>query len=87
MVKKQSRSITKDHASKGIREGSATHRKITASTLYGTCTEQLSPFGGLLGLIKFWTCCSLKRLRSRKSRQNFSPCCVRDGFSVTCLLT
>jgi hypothetical protein len=28
-------------------------RKINASTQYETCTEQLSPFGGLLALIKF----------------------------------
>jgi hypothetical protein len=53
MVKKQSKAITQDGASKGFCEGSATPRKINASTLYGTCTERLSPFGGLLGLIKF----------------------------------
>jgi hypothetical protein len=28
-------------------------RKINSSTQYETCTEQLSPFGGLLALIKF----------------------------------
>ena len=53
MVKKQVKAITKDHASKGFCEGAGTPRKITASTLYGTCTERLSAFGGLLGLIKF----------------------------------
>jgi len=53
MVKKQSKAITEEYASKGFCEGSAAPRKITASTSYGTCTERLSPFGGLLGLIKF----------------------------------
>jgi hypothetical protein len=53
MVKKRSKAITKDRGSKGIREEAATPRKIKASTLYGTCTERLSPFGGLLGLIQF----------------------------------
>jgi len=53
MVKRQSKAITKDSVSKGFCEQAAPSRKITASTLYGTCTERLSPFGGLLGLIKF----------------------------------
>lgn len=53
MVKKRSQSITQDCASKGFCEGSGGPRKITAYTRYGTCTERLSPFGGLLGLIKF----------------------------------
>jgi len=53
MVKKQVKAITKDRPSKGFCEGAGTPRKITASTLYGTCTERLSAFGGLLGLIKF----------------------------------
>jgi hypothetical protein len=53
MVKKRSKAITKDRGGKGICEEAATPRKITASTLYDTCTERLSPFGGLLGLIKF----------------------------------
>jgi hypothetical protein len=53
MVKKRSKGITQDCASKGFCAESAGSRKISASTLYGTCTERLSPFGGLLGLIKF----------------------------------
>ena len=43
---------------KGYSKGSETEakraRKINASTDFETCTEQLSPFGGLLGLIKFF---------------------------------
>jgi hypothetical protein len=53
MVKQQINTITEASASKGFCEGSCIPRKITASTTYGTCTERLSPFGGLLGLIKF----------------------------------
>ena len=38
---------------KGFKANGAKARKINASTAYETCTEQLSPFGGLLLLIKF----------------------------------
>jgi hypothetical protein len=37
-------------------------RKINASTDYDTCSEQLSPFGGLLGLIKFLDLIKLKEV-------------------------
>ncbi|MBW1738337.1 MAG: hypothetical protein JRJ69_12495, partial [Deltaproteobacteria bacterium] len=50
---KQSQSITNNLASKGLEEGVSRARKINASTVFETCTEQISPFGGLLGLIKF----------------------------------
>ena len=53
MVKRHSKAITKNCTSKGFCDGSSIPRKITASTPYDTCTERLSPFGGLLGLIKF----------------------------------
>lgn len=53
MVMKRKKHSTKSLAGKGFREGSLEPRKITASTVYGTCTERLSPFGGLLALIKF----------------------------------
>jgi hypothetical protein len=53
MVKKQSKAIMRDSASKGFCEASAIPRKVSASTLYGICKERLSAFGGLLGLIKF----------------------------------
>jgi hypothetical protein len=53
MVKQRVKAITKGSVSKGFCERSCTPRKITASTTYGTCTERLSPFGGLLGFIKF----------------------------------
>ena len=53
MVKPQNRDITNGLASKGFEEEEPRARKINASTVFGTCTEQISPFGGLLGLIKF----------------------------------
>ena len=53
MVKQRFKAITEKRDSKGCCEIPCTPRKIAASTPYGTCTERLSPFGGLLGLIKF----------------------------------
>jgi len=38
---------------KGFSANAASARKINASTPYDTCTEQLSPFGGLLAVVKF----------------------------------
>jgi hypothetical protein len=43
----------KNRSSKGFKENRAKARKINASTPYDTCSEHLSPFGGLLALIKF----------------------------------
>jgi hypothetical protein len=54
MVKKQKKNNRKSRNSKGFNSNSAGARKINASTHYETCTEQLSPFGGLLALIKFF---------------------------------
>ena len=53
MVKKQNKDITKSLNSKGSEQKERRARKIDASTIFETCTEQISPFGGLLGLIKF----------------------------------
>jgi hypothetical protein len=53
MVKKRRKNISKSRARKGFREADAKPKKIAASTVYGTCSERLSPFGGLLALIKF----------------------------------
>jgi len=53
MVKQRLKAITENRDSKGCCEIACTPRKIAASTTYGTCTERLSPFGGLLGLVKF----------------------------------
>ena len=54
MVKTGKHNITKKNAGKGFGAEEKRASKINASTVYETCTEQLSPFGGLLGLIKFF---------------------------------
>jgi hypothetical protein len=53
MVKRRKNNTNKKRNSKGFTQNGAKARKINASTVYETCTEQLSPFGGLLPLIKF----------------------------------
>ena len=54
MVKKQKENNTKKDAGKGIGADDKRARKINASTVFETCKEQLSPLGGLLGLIKIF---------------------------------
>jgi hypothetical protein len=53
MVKKQKKRIRKNRTSKQFNNACGRARKINASTEVETCSEQLSPFGGLLGLVKF----------------------------------
>jgi len=53
MVKQQKKYSRKKRFSKGFKANSAKARRINASTEYDTCTTQLSPFGGLLAMIKF----------------------------------
>jgi len=53
MVKTQNNDITKKLTGKGFEGSEPRARKINASTGFETCTEQISAFGGLLGLIKF----------------------------------
>jgi hypothetical protein len=53
MVKQHRKANRKNRASKGSCANRAGARKINASTAFETCSEQLSPFGGLLALIKF----------------------------------
>ena len=53
MVKKHNNHSRKKRYGKGFRQTGAKARKINASTDYETCSEHLSPFGGLLALIKF----------------------------------
>jgi len=53
MVKRRKNNNRKNRSRKGFCKNRAKARKINASTAYETCTEQLSPFGGLLVLIKF----------------------------------
>lgn len=53
MVKQRRKNSREKRVSKEFKRNRARARKINASTGFDTCTEQLSPFGGLLGLIKF----------------------------------
>ncbi len=53
MVKSKKSNFRKNRNIKKHRENGARAKKIDASTAYDTCSEQLSPFGGLLPLIKF----------------------------------
>jgi len=54
MVKRRKKNNRKSRNRKGFFQNRAKVRKINASTQFETCTEQLSPFGGLLALIKFF---------------------------------
>ncbi len=49
MVKRQKNITSKNCILKGFNKNRAKARKINASTAYQTCSEQLSPFGGLFG--------------------------------------
>jgi hypothetical protein len=53
MVKSIKSNFRKNRNTKGSIGKRARASKINASTLYETCSEQLSPFGGLLAVIKF----------------------------------
>ena len=54
MVKLRKKNIKKNRPGKGFKAIDVVARKISASTQFDTCTERLSPFGGLLALIKFF---------------------------------
>jgi hypothetical protein len=54
MVKQHKKGNRKRRAGKGSCANRARARKINASTEFETCSEQLSSFGGLLALIKFF---------------------------------
>lgn len=54
MVKRKNKYNSKDHVNKGSSGNAAEASKIGPSTGYGFIRERLSPFGGLLGLVKFF---------------------------------
>jgi hypothetical protein len=54
MVKSSKSKERKNRKNKGARKNPVKSRNINASTAYDTCTEQLSPFGGIFPLIKFF---------------------------------
>lgn len=62
MVKSNKSKKRKNRKCKGFKANSARARNINASTPYETCSEQLSPFGGLLALIKFFDLVDFKQI-------------------------
>ena len=62
MVKQQREDISKDRLNQGEAEGGAKASKIGPSTPYGYCSERLSAFGGLLGLVKFMDLVGFKEI-------------------------
>ena len=54
MVKQRKKGSRQRRGGKGSCAHRARARRINASTEFETCSEQLSPFGGLLALIKFF---------------------------------
>jgi hypothetical protein len=62
MVKRRKNNNKKSRRRKGFCKNRVKARKINASTAYETCTEQLSPFGGLLALVKFFDLINFKKI-------------------------
>src|SRR3990170_7562397 len=62
MVKKQDKDNEKRQGNQGDAECPAKASKIGYSTPYSYCSERLSPFGGLLGLVKFMELIKFKEL-------------------------
>jgi len=62
MVKRRKKNSKKRRSSKGFNKNGANARKIKASTAHETCTEHLSPFGGLLAMIKFFDLVNFKEI-------------------------
>ncbi|HHP7235701.1 MAG TPA: hypothetical protein ACFCUC_13805 [Desulfobacterales bacterium] len=54
MVKRRKQRSSKTRGRKEFCANRAKAGKINASTAYETCSEQLSPFGGVLPLVKFF---------------------------------
>ncbi len=65
MVKTHKKYTRQKRSSKGFNKNRSKARKINASTPFETCTEQLSPFGGLLALIKFLDLIDFKQIFNR----------------------
>jgi len=62
MVKSNKSKKRKNRKNKGFEQNVARARKINASTPHETCSEQLSPFGGLLAMIKFFDLIDFKQI-------------------------
>lgn len=62
MVKRQNKNTAKAVINQGESGCAAKASKIGASTPYEYCSERLSPFGGLLGLVKFFDLIGFKEI-------------------------
>ncbi len=62
MVENQKKSISKSRMNQGKRACPSKAVKIGPSTGYSYCSERLSPFGGLLGLVKFMDLVGFKEI-------------------------
>ena len=62
MVKSRNKNNAKAVINQGESGCTAKASKIEASTPYGYCSERLSPFGGLLGLVKFFDLVGFKEI-------------------------
>ncbi|MEK7789262.1 MAG: transposase, partial [Planctomycetota bacterium] len=62
MVKEQDKDNAKSQGNQGGSECPAKANKIGHSTPYSYCSERLSPFGGLLGLVKFMELIQFKEI-------------------------
>lgn len=65
MVKKQNKHISLGRINQAEEGCPARASKIGPSTPYGYCSERLSPFGGLLGLVKFMDLVGFKEIFDR----------------------
>ncbi|MBL0715690.1 MAG: hypothetical protein JJV98_18545 [Desulfosarcina sp.] len=88
MVKSKKSDFRKNCNTKGRRANGARPKKINASTAYDTCSEQLSPFGGLWALIKrskFWIWSILSKcLTSHTEHQPANPSGVITQWWSAC---
>ena len=64
MVKSLKSNSRQNCNNKGFSENRTRANKINASTAHDTCTERLSPFGGLLAMIKFLDLIEFKQIFS-----------------------
>ena len=70
MVKSLKSNSRQNCNNKGFSKNRTRANKINASTAHDTCTERLSPFGGLLAMIKFLDLIEFKQENNRDKENN-----------------